>query len=224
MTVTRRQMLAGAGLMGAATAVAPFIGTTASRATPPAPAAAPNVLLPLFNNSAFNGQISFCLGGASPHTSDVGEVMRVVQQVNKKTGNPSDADTTTGDFDALIQGFVDMGDRMERLAKRSGKSDAVTYRQRMMRASSYAAQALFFVLGGSRPDDEADYFRICQRRWLAAARAFDRPVQQFRVESPYGSIPCYFFPSPIGKGPRPTLIVSSGSDGQLVECMGFGIT
>ena len=195
-----------------------------ARATPPAPPQAPHVLLPLFNNSAFNGQLSFCLGGASSHTAEVGEVMRLVQQVNKKTGNPSDDDTTTADFETLIQECVDLGDRLERLAKKAGPSDPVTYRQRMMRASSYAAQALFFVFGGTQPDNEEAYFRICQRRWLAAARKFDRPVQQFRVDSPYGDIPCYFFPSSRGSGPRPTLIVSSGSDGQLVECMGFGVT
>lgn len=224
MSVTRRQLLAGAGAFGAAAASGPLITGSMAKAAPPTTAPAPYVLLSLFNNSAFDGQISFCLGGASSHTSEVGEVMRMVQQVNKQTGNPSDADTTTSDFDTLIGAFVDMGDRMERLAKKAGKSDPVSYRQRMMRASSYAAQALFFVLGGTEPDDEEDYFRICQRRWIAAARMFDRPVQQFRVSSPYGEIPCYFFPSPHGSGPRPTLIVSSGSDGQLVECMGFGVT
>ena len=224
MTLTRRQMLAGAGALGVAAAAAPVLTATGAKAAPPADPTAPYVVLPLFNNSAFNGQISFCLGGASSHTSEIGEVMRMVQQVNKKTGNPSEEATTTADFETLVQSCVDLGDRLERLARRAGKSDSVSYRQRMMRASSYTAQALFFVLGGTEPDNEAEYFRICQDRWLKAARMFDRPVQLFSVDSPYGDIPCYFFPSPHGSGRRPTLIVSSGSDGQLVECMAFGVT
>lgn len=213
--------------MGVAAAVTP-LGMTAAQAhgasPTPAPARPSDVLLPLFNNTAFNGQLSFCLGGASSHTAEVGEVLRLVQQVNKKTGNPNNDDTTTADFDTLVQACIDLGDRMERLAKRAGKSNPVSYRQRMMRASSYAAQALFFVLGTSEPDNEADYFRICQDRWLKSARMFDRPVEPFTVDSRYGEIPCYFFPSPMGSGKRPTLIVSSGSDGQLVECMAFGVT
>lgn len=223
MTLTRRQLLAGTGALGVAAVVSPSLATGAA-AAPPATARAAGVLLPLFNNSAFNGQISFCLGGASSHTAEMGEVLWMVDQVNRTTGNPGDSDTSTADFETLVQACTDLGDRVERLARRAGKGDRVTYRQRMMRASSYAAQALFFVLGGTRPGSEVDYFRVCQSRWLKAARMFDRPVQPFEVDSPFGTIPCYFFPSPQGSGRRPTLIVSSGSDGQLVECMGFGVT
>lgn len=225
MAVTRRQMLTAAGALGVTAATAPLLPTSAvAHGTAPAPTRPSDVLLPLFNNAAFNGQISFCLGGASSHTAEVGEVMRMVQQVNKKTGNPGDADTTAADFESLVQACIDLGDRLERLARRSGARNAVSYRQRMMRASSYAAQALFFVLGGTEPDNEAEYFRICQDRWLKSARYFDRPVQPFVVDSRYGTIPCYFFPSAVGSGKRPTVIVSSGSDGQLVECMQFGVT
>jgi len=212
----------GAGAVGLAS-LTPTLSARAETSAAPASESGA-VLLPLFNNEAFNGQISFCLGGASSHTAEIGEVMRAVQQINKVTGNPSTNATTTADFDTLISTFVDLGDRQERLAGSAGRGERVTYRQRMMRASSYMAQSLFFVLGGSSPNDEAEFYRICQRRWLRSAEMFERPVEPFSVPSRYGEIPCYFFPSPVGSGPRPTLIVSSGSDGQLVECMTFGVT
>lgn len=235
MRLSRRQMIAGAGALGVTAATA-SARATAAVATPtsvrtpaeiaadaPSPAGA-HVILPLFDNAAFNGQISFCLGGASSHTAEVGEVLEAVNQVNRKTGNPTEADTTADDFETLVQTFVDLGDRLESLAEKSGKNNPVSYSRRMMRASSYAAQALFFVLGGTEPDNEADYFRICQQRWLKAARAFTRPVQRFHVDSRFGRIPCYLLRPPGASGRRPTLIVSSGSDGQLVECMAFGVT
>ncbi|MFN8125449.1 MAG: hypothetical protein U0R64_02920 [Candidatus Nanopelagicales bacterium] len=228
MDVNRRQLLTGAGAVGIAAVAAPSLRASGNAAPPVTTPAAPTpagagVLLSLFANPTFNGQISFCLGGASSGTAEIGEVMATVDQINAVTGDPDEPDTTAADFETLVQAFVDLGDRLERLARRSGRSDEVSYRQRMMRASSYAAQALFFVLGGTEPQNEADYFRICQERWLKAARRFPRPVRTFHVSSPYGEIPCYFFPSPHGSGRRPTLIVSSGSDGQLVECMGFGV-
>lgn len=221
--VSRRQLFIGAGALGAAALVGKAAGGSVARAGVPPGTQAPGYdLVPLFNNSAFNLQLSFCLGGASSQTSEVGEVMRIVQQVNKKTGNPTDDTATTADFETLIQECLDMGDRLEKVAVSSG-SHRITYRDRMMRASSYAAQALFLVLGGTEPDNEAEYFRICQRRWQKAARRFERPVEEFSVASPYGEIPCYFFPGS-GGSRRPTLIISQGSDGQLVEAMSFGVT
>ena len=224
MRVSRRQILGGAGAVGVAAATSSAIGFPVSAAARPAAHAASSGLRPLFNNSAFNGQISFCLGGASVRTAEIGEVLAAVDRVNRVTGNPTEEETVATDFDTLTGTFIDLGDRMERLARKVRRSDPLSYQQRMMRASSYAAQSLFFVLGGTEPDNEAEYFRICQERWLKAVRAYQRPVQEFRVESPYGDIPCYFLPAPQGGGRRPTIIVSSGSDGQLVECMGFGVT
>lgn len=226
----RRGLLAGAGAVGLSATVAGLRGAE-SQAAGPAPADPDYVLLTLFNNSGFNGQISFCLGGASSHTADVGEVLYAVNRINAKTGNPGDPSMdppsmgpSAQDFEVLVQEFVDLGDRLERAAESAGKRHRVTYRQRMMRASSYVAQSLFFVLGGTEPDNEAEYFRICQDRWLKAARMMDRPVETFAVSTTYGEVPCFFLPATSGLGPRPTLIISSGSDGQLVECMAFGVT
>lgn len=230
MELTRRHVLTGAGAIGLTTALAGGrLGP--ARAAGPAPADPDYMLLTLFNNSGFNGQISFCLGGASCQTAEIGEVMYTVNRINAKTGNPGNPSMdppsmgpSAKDFEVLIQNFVDLGDRLEKLAKTAGKGNRVTYRQRMLRASSYVAQSLFFVLGGTEPDNEAEYFRICQDRWLKAARMMDRAVETFEVPTPFGEVPCFFLPATSGSGPRPTLIVSSGSDGQLVECMTFGVT
>lgn len=227
MELTRRGLLAGAGAVGLSATMG---AGSASQAAGPAPGDPDYVLLNLFNNSGFNGQISFCLGGSGCQTAEIGEVMYAVNRINAKTGNPGNPSMdppsmgpTAKDFEILVQEFVDLGDRLERLAKSAGKQHRVTYRQRMMRASSYVAQSLFFVLGGTEPDNEAEYFRICQDRWLKAARMMDRPVETFEVSTPFGEVPCYFLPATSGSGRRPTLIISSGSDGQLVECMSFGV-
>ena len=229
MEITRRYVLAGASAVGLSATLGGRLSP--AHATGGAPADPDSVLLTLFNNSGFNGQISFCLGGASSHTAEIGEVMYAVNRINAKTGNPGNPSMdppsmgpAAKDFEVLVQEFVDLGDRLEKLAKSAGKANRVTYRQRMMRASSYVAQSLFFVLGGTEPDNEAEYFRICQDRWVKAARMMDRPVETFEVSTPFGEVPCYFLPATSGSGPRPTLIVSSGSDGQLVECMAFGVT
>ncbi len=229
MEITRRHVLAGASAVGLSATLGGRLSP--AHATGGAPADPDYVLLQLFNNSGFNGQISFCLGGTSSQTAEIGEVMYAVNRINAKTGNPGNPSMdpptmgpTANDFEILVQEFVDLGDRLERLATSAGKGNRVTYRQRMMRASSYVAQSLFFVLGGTEPDNEAEYFRICQERWLKAARMMDRPVETFEVSTPFGEVPCFFLPATSGAGPRPTLIVSSGSDGQLVECMTFGVT
>ena len=230
MDLTRRHVLTGAGAIGLSATLAGG-RLESAHASGTAPADPDYVLLTLFNNSGFNGQISFCLGGASCQTAEIGEVMYAVNRINAKTGNPGNPSTdppamgpTAKDFEILVQEFVDLGDRLEKLAKGAGKGNRVTYRQRMMRASSYVAQSLFFVLGGTEPDNEAAYFRICQERWLKSARMMDRPVETFEASTPFGEVPCYFLPATSGSGRRPTLIVSSGSDGQLVECMAFGVT
>lgn len=96
-----------------------------------------------------------------------------------------------------------------------------------MRASMYAAQQLFFVLGTSDGSRGLRIFRRAQSRWERAVGLMDPAPEHTSVESPFGPLPVHFFASPSGSGPRPTVIISEGSegsDGQNVETMQFGVT
>jgi pimeloyl-ACP methyl ester carboxylesterase len=179
----------------------------------------PTAPLSLFASSLFNDEALFVLGGASSHTAEVGEVLRIAQGIGKASGNPANPETDA--FDAYYDGFGAYGDDLDRIA---GESGGVTARNRYLRTSSYAAQQLFFVLGTGRGDREEAIFETCSRRWVAAIDLFQPEVQRFEVKSEFGPLPGYFFPAPSGADGAPTVIISEGSDGQNVETMQFGVT
>lgn len=229
MEIDRRWMLRAAVVGGAAAAAAPL--ASVAQAADPAPtdgttpvACAPVdagvSLLKLFASESFNDEALFALGAASSFTAEVGEVLRIAQRINAKTGNPVSPDTAA--FDAYVDEFGAYGDRLAKDAGRS-RSHVVTSRNRSYRASMYAAQQLFFVLGTSHGSREQAVFETCQRRWLRAVDTLTPSVVHTQVSSPFGPIPVHFFPAP-GSGRRPTLIISEGSDGQNVETMQFGVT
>jgi pimeloyl-ACP methyl ester carboxylesterase len=223
-----RRSLLKAAVVSATALVAGTARGASSFATAPAPmryrgaSALSPVLLPLFANDVFNGEALFALGAASSGTGEIGEVLRMAQVINARTGNLENPEQA--DFDAYVDTFGAYGSALARRARRSGNAHPVSARQQNLRAAMYAAQQLFFVLGTSEPDREERLFESAQRRWLAAVRLIDPPVQEFAVNTAFGRVPCYFFPSPAGQGARPTVIISEGSDGQNVETMQFGAT
>lgn len=180
------------------------------------------VPLDLFASAVFNAEALFALGAASSHSAEVGEVLRIAQTINARTGDPAEPGTEA--FDAYCDVFSRYGDDLARRAASSGAAHAVTTRNRLMRASMYAAQELFFVLGSADGAREERVFDTAQSRWLRAVALFEPAVEHSEVDSPFGPIPVHFFPSPSGSGRRPTVIISEGSDGQNVETMQFGVT
>src|SRR5205809_646498 len=76
-----------------------------------------------------------------------------------------------------------------------------------LRAAHYSKHALFFVLGTSRPGDEASVYGAMQAQWERAARLFDPPLQ--RVQIPYegSALPGYFLTARTSGGRRPTIIL-----------------
>jgi pimeloyl-ACP methyl ester carboxylesterase len=227
MDVERRWLLQSAAAAGLLAAAGPLAG--------PAVAAAPLSVgrrsararlsvapLDLFAAGTFNDEALFALGAASSQSAEVGEVLRIAQTINARTGNPADPDTAA--FDAYYEGFGDYGDHLARLASAAAASHPVTSRDRSMRAATYAAQQLFFVLGTSDGSREEHAFDLAQARWLRAVGRYEPAVQSTEVDSPFGPIPVHFFASPHGSGRRPTVIISEGSDGQNAETMQFGVT
>ncbi|MDP2014517.1 MAG: alpha/beta hydrolase [Actinomycetota bacterium] len=221
------------GLLIATAAIGTAVGTNvlapgASAQSMPTTAAdtfaAPSpTLLNLFDSPAFNDEALFAMGAASSRASEIGEVLAISRRINQATGNPSDPDAKA--FDAYYDVF---GEYHQQLAKQAQKAKDsghdITAQNRFLRASMYAAQQLFFVLGTTNGSRELEIFKNSQDHWIKAIENFDPKPTRFQVQSKFGMIPGTFFPSPRGSGRRPTVIISEGSDGQNVESMQFGVT
>lgn len=243
MPITRRSLLAGAVAGGALTGIGALsgcasTGSTGTGSASGAPTAVSGDPLPdasslqistselvplqLFAWEGFLGEALFALGAASSQTSEVGEVLRIVQTINVATGNPAEPDT--GDFDAYCESFSAFGDQLAGLASATADASPVTAKNRFLRASTYATQELFFILGSSAGAREEEVFDKVQGFWNSAVDLMSPKVERFEVSSDFGPIPGYFFAPDESRDPRPTLIISSGSDGQNVESMQFGVT
>lgn len=180
-------------------------------------------LLNLFAAPTFNDEALFAMGAASSHAAEVGEVLAIASLINQRTGNP--ANPTVEAFDAYYDVFGDYHQQLTKQAKQAAEGGHdITAQNRCMRASMYAAQQLFFVLGTSNGARELEIFKSSQEHWIKAIENFDPKPTRFMVDSKFGAIPGTFFPSPKGSGRRPTVIISEGSDGQNVETMQFGVT
>lgn len=232
MEIDRRTLLksalltsAVAGTAGLAACSSKPEATTASAtaASPGATTVSTNVVTPLqlFASEDFNGEVLFAAGAASSHTSELGEIMRITQTINEKTGNPADPDTAA--FDTFYNEFGAYSDKLANQANNTTTTHLVSMRNRYLRSAMYAAQQVFFVLGTSNGAREQEIFHTCQSRWLKAMSTFRPKMISSKVKSKYGQIPVYFIPA-AGGGKKPTVIISEGSDGQNVETMQFGVT
>ncbi|WP_405486131.1 alpha/beta hydrolase family protein [Streptomyces sp. NBC_00096] len=207
----------GAATVPAAALPAPApkaLRATAAAAPEPAPGA-----MKLFADPGFNFAGLFALGAAGMRASEVGEVLTAVNAIN--TAGLSEQ-TFTDTFRAW-------GDRLAAppaAGRHGGGSPSQTHRFRSLRAAQYYAQALFYVLGTDRPGDEKEVY-------LAGRRAWDTFTQlcspaAVRAKVPYGRtrLPVWFF-RPGGHGPaepRPTVILTNGSDGQNVDMWTYGVS
>ena len=149
-------------------------------------------------------------------------MLTTFDNINARTGNP---DTLAqSDFDAYVDEFVASGSRLASLAQAASATGmTATAKYQHLRASNYMTQALFFVLGTSRPGTEEQLFDLVNQHWQAALATTTPAVVQFSVQAQSYTIPVYFFRPDDSGAPRPTLIISDGSDGQNVETMQFGV-
>jgi hypothetical protein len=222
--LTRRQLLGRAAVAaGGATAIG--LAGAAAGVAAPAPRSTSTAPLPwtMFRCGAWNDETLFAFGSASSGAAEVGEVMELVRVVREKTGDP--VEPTTSDFDVLVAEWQRLAARLERRAAESkAAGNIASARQQYLRASSYRAKALFFILGTSRPAREQAAFRACEQDWLNGIALWDVPVVQAAIPYDGMSLPAYLFrPADDGRR-RPTVIVCNGSDGQNVDVLCAGIT
>lgn len=222
--LTRRQILGrAAAAAGGATALAMGVSTAGAAPATPRRAAAERLPWSMFRCSAWNDEALFAFGSASSGAAEVGEIMELVRVVRETTGDP--VDPTTAHFDVLVGEWQRLAARLERRAAQSqAAGNLISARQQYLRASSYRAQALFFVLGTSHPEREQAAFQACEQDWRNGIALWDVPVVQASIPFQGLSMPAYLF-RPSADGPRrPTVIVCNGSDGQNVDVLCAGIT
>jgi pimeloyl-ACP methyl ester carboxylesterase len=176
----------------------------------------------LFKSVTFNDEGLFVLGAAGCNVAEVGEVLTTFDAINAQTGNPSNL--AQPDYDVYVDEFLATSDRLASLAKASAAAGkTVTAKYQYLRASNYAAQALFFVLGTSQPDREEQLFDAVNARWKAALASTSPSPVQFTVQAGSYAMPVYLFRPDDAGTARPTLIICAGSDGQNVESTQFGL-
>lgn len=215
---TRRTTLAG--LVGGAGAVlaagcsapAPSPAPTRTAGAPaPADGATPGVMT-LFKDPGFNFNGLLALGASGYGAAEVGEVLTAVNTINK-AGLSAQTFTRT---------FRNLGDQL-RQPPRSGRPGTQTTRFRALRAAQYYGQALFFVLGSDRPGSEEQLYRAGREAWDAFCERCDPAPLTAHV--PYGRtpLPVWFFRPDTSREPRPTVILTNGSDGQDVDMWTYGV-
>jgi TAT (twin-arginine translocation) pathway signal sequence/Esterase FrsA-like len=213
-SISRRSLLAGAAVGGAATLL-PGVAEAARHVT--AATAKPTRVnaIQFFSNPDLNYAALAPLSAAAYRSAEVGEVLTVFNRVHAR------GDT----YRAYYDEFLAEGRRMARGADAALKArHRVTARDRYLRAATYLDQALFYVLASDHPTraQEASVYRQMERAFAAAGQLFDPAFE--RVAIPYDgrTLPGWLVKPPGSPVRRPTLILNNGSDGQNIDMYVFG--
>lgn len=165
----------------------------------------------LFTDPGLNFNALLALGGAGFGAAEVGEVLTAVNAINAAGASEQ---TYTAEFRRW-------GDRLTTTASPHEQ----THRAHSLRAAQYYGQALFFVLGSETPGDEKKLYLAGRRSWDTFARLCtpaaitDQVPYQGRI-----SIPVWFFRPDDSGRPRPTVILTNGSDGPNVDMWTYGVS
>jgi pimeloyl-ACP methyl ester carboxylesterase len=98
----------------------------------------------------------------------------------------------------------------------------VTAQSRYIRAAKYYAQALYWVLGTSTPDAEADVYTVMDTMFTAGMKLMKPRAEQVEIRYDRGTLPAWFVKPASGGARRPTIIMNNGSDGQNVDMLPQG--
>ncbi|MFE6846646.1 alpha/beta hydrolase family protein [Streptomyces sp. NPDC057686] len=215
--LSRRAALTGLAAGAGALAVGGIGGCAG--AEPRAAAAAPDPspgAMKLFDDPGYNFAGLLALGAAGMRASEVGEVLTAVNAIN--TAGLS-AQTFTDTFRAW-------GDRLAAppaAGRHGGETPSQTRRFRSLRAAQYYAQALFYVLGTRSPGDEKALYLAGREAWDTFARLCSPAAVRAQVPYAKTRLPLWFF-RPDGRDePRPTVILTNGSDGQNLDMWTYGV-
>jgi hypothetical protein len=168
-----------------------------------------------FKDEGFEFGRLLLLGSAYRGLTDVGEVLRALDQV------------VDGDHESWIAAFSLLAERLRAQADASlSHGHMASARSAYLRASSYFATASAASPGSEDPSRFTTLWEKHRGAWDAAVDLFDPPVE--RVEIPYEGtvLHGYFFHArstrATGAGPRPTIILNNGSDGPVTDMVKYG--
>ena len=138
----------------------------------------------LFSQADLNFQTLFGIGEAGLN-SVCGEVIAVVAAANAAPGGAS--------YQSLFDAFVAQANRLQEsaLEARAAKH-LVTAQSRFIRAAKYYAQALYWVLGTSTPDAEADVYTAMDDMFVAGMKLMKTRPEQIEIAYDGGTLPAWF--------------------------------
>ncbi|MFJ3876236.1 alpha/beta hydrolase family protein [Streptomyces sp. NPDC090077] len=224
--VSRRAALTGlaAGSIAAGAGALPFTGAAAHAAAGPAAAPAAAAVpdpapgaMKLFADPGFEFAGLLALGAAGMRASEVGEVLTIVNAINA-AGLSEQTFTDT---------FRSWGDKLSAPppgAPAGREVPGQTRRFRSLRAAQYYSQALFYVLGTDRPGDEKALYLSARGAWDAFARLCSPAAVTAQVPYAGTHLPVWFFRPEGPVRPRPTVILTNGSDGQNTDMWTYGVS
>ena len=213
---SRRSVLHAGVLGGGAAALLAAGGTGAAGGTAlaaGAPAAAPRPLQSLFTLSDLDFETLFAFGSAGYGCAEFGELVTAVNQINAAGASYQ---TYYGTFGALAQ-------RTSALAGQElAAGHVASARSAYLRASTYYAMCLYFILGTTARAQEAGAYAAVQRCWQQASQLFDPPFEPVRI--PYGNswLPGYLLRPDTRPVRRPTVILNNGEDAQNITMYAVG--
>ncbi|MFG2714747.1 alpha/beta hydrolase family protein [Streptomyces goshikiensis] len=220
-------LAAGGGTAGAEAAGAEAAGAAAVGPRPAAAGPGPTPgAMRLFTDPGFEFAALLDLGAAGMRASEVGEVLTAVNAINAAGASEQ----------TFTEVFRSWGDRLAAPPATAGRgaggdggdggrdTPSQTRRFRSLRAAQYYAQALFFVLGSARPGEEEALYRAGRGAWDTFGRLCSPAAVRARVPYEDTHLPVWFFTPEGPARPRPTVILTNGSDGQNLDMWTYGVS
>jgi dienelactone hydrolase len=202
----------GGGAVAALAAVSTVTGASAA-ASASVSSAVSSQMQNLFTLPDLDFETLFAFGSAGYGCAEFGELVTVVNQINAAGAS----------YQTYCDSFLALAQRTSALADAElAAGRTASARSAYLRASTYYAMCLYFILGTTAAAQEASMYAACQRCWQAASQLFNPPFEAVRI--PYGStwLPGYLLRPDTRPVRRPTLILNNGEDAQHIALYANG--
>ncbi|MEZ5144189.1 MAG: hypothetical protein R2726_16960 [Acidimicrobiales bacterium] len=157
-----------------------------------------------YDDEGMNFAVLIALGSAYAGLADVGETLATIERIPE------------GDQEAWVTQWTATADRLAAQAEESSAGGhRVSARSRFLRAATYYDNASAMAPGSKDPSRFTSLWEKHRSCWDRAVDLFTTPVERIAVPYEDTTLEGYFF-SPDGSArPRPTVILSNGSDGPV---------
>lgn len=164
-----------------------------------------------YEDEGMNFAVLIGLGFAYANIADVGETLATIERIPE------------GDGEAWVREWTATADRLRQQADESEKGGhRVSARARLLRASTYYDHASQQAPGTSDPTRFTSLWEQHRQCWDRSIALFDTPVERVQIPFENTTIEGYFFKADASAAPRPTLILSNGSDGPVISQWSLG--